>query len=165
MLVTFCFSLNRNSILRWTTKSGTSFRSRPLQVQNSILKRTTKTPFRGRPLSLEETDLGISKVQNSNSKRTEVQIKPRLYLKMKDILRTRKPGVLLTSISKIHGWISKRNFEGPELLLKQTNYLKAHSFPDANKRWGRIKVRVGSKKLKLFVGIKPTGTISKPLTT
>ncbi|GBC08250.1 hypothetical protein RclHR1_00080027 [Rhizophagus clarus] len=143
------------------------------------------TPFQGGPLSPEETDLGISKAQNSNSKQTEVQTKPRLYSKMKDILKTRKPEVLLTPISKVHDWIPKRNFEGLEPFLRQTNYLKAHNFPDANKRWGRIKVRnskrkvekqqreeppkqdfkVGSKKLKLFVGIEPTGTISKPLTT
>ncbi|GBC07968.1 hypothetical protein RclHR1_07820003 [Rhizophagus clarus] len=115
------------------------------------------TPFQGGPLSLEETDLGISK--NSNSKQTEVQTKPRLYLK------TRKLGVLLTPILKVCGWIPKRNFEGLKPLLRQTSYLKAHGFPDANKKWGRIKVRVGSKKLKLFVGIEPTGTISKPLTT
>ncbi|GBB84506.1 hypothetical protein RclHR1_11080001 [Rhizophagus clarus] len=101
-------------------------------------------------LGLEETDFSISKAQNSNLKQIEVFRK--------------KLGVLLAPISKVHGWISRRNFEGLEPLLRQTSYLKAHSFPDTNKRWGRIKVRVRSKKLKLFVGIEPTGTMSKPLT-
>ncbi|GBB93187.1 hypothetical protein RclHR1_21290002 [Rhizophagus clarus] len=112
---------------------------------SKVWKSKSETPFRGGPLSPEEMDLSISKAWNSNSKRTE----------------TRKLEVLLTPISKI----SKRNFEGPEPLLRQTSYLKAHNFLDANKRWGRIKVKVGSKKLKLFIRIEPTGTIFKPLTT
>ncbi|GES84987.1 hypothetical protein RCL_jg16828.t1 [Rhizophagus clarus] len=146
-------------------------------------------------LLLEETDLGISKARNSNLK----------WTKMKNILRSRKLGVLLTPISKVHGWIPRRNFEDRtskfffnktvcgflehyetskvygfwtsswtrfqrlttlsglsfltkiltllwfcgfeslEPLLRQTSYLKAHGFPDANKRWERIKVR-GSKR-------------------
>ncbi|GBC06595.1 hypothetical protein RclHR1_06950001 [Rhizophagus clarus] len=63
------------------------------------------------------------------------------------------------------GRVFGQDFKGPEPFLRQTSYLKAHGFPNTNKRWGRIKVRVGSKKLKLFVRIKPTGTMSKPLTT
>ncbi|GBC00157.1 hypothetical protein RclHR1_03770004 [Rhizophagus clarus] len=62
-------------------------------------------------------DLSILKVWNSNLKWTEVQIKPELYSK-----------------------INERHFEDLEPLLRQTSYLKAHDFPDANKRWRRIKV-------------------------
>ncbi|GET00670.1 hypothetical protein GLOIN_2v1789095 [Rhizophagus clarus] len=54
--------------------------------------------------SLKEVDRVILKAQNSNSKWTEVQTKPGLYSKMKDILRSRKlAGVLLTPISKVRG--------------------------------------------------------------
>ncbi|GBC08439.1 hypothetical protein RclHR1_08100007 [Rhizophagus clarus] len=89
---------------------------------------------------------------------SKFQTKSRLYLKINE--------TFLKAILRICDWIPRRNFEGPEPLLRQTSYLKAHGFPDANKRCGRIEVRdIGSKKLKLFVEIKPTGTISKPLTT
>ncbi|GBB93546.1 hypothetical protein RclHR1_21930004 [Rhizophagus clarus] len=113
--------------------------------------------------------------QNSNSKQTDT--KPRLYSKMKDILRSRKLGVLLTPISKVCSFLERYKtskvygfwtsfwirfqrlsfltkmltllwfcgFEGLKPLLRQTSYLKAHGFLDANKRWERIKVR-GSKR-------------------
>ncbi|GBC05845.1 hypothetical protein RclHR1_06470008 [Rhizophagus clarus] len=50
-------------------------------------------------------------------------------------------------LSKVRGWISRRNFEGLEPLLRQTSYLKAHGFLDANKRWGRIEVRDSKRKV------------------
>ncbi|GBC10670.1 hypothetical protein RclHR1_09810004 [Rhizophagus clarus] len=150
-----------------------------------LYRRTTVSP--------EEVDRIISKAQNSNSKWTEVQMKPRLYSKIDEghFEGLRLPRMLrnfedlrlldefLDKISKFCG------FEGPESLLRQTSYLRAHGFPDANKRWERIKVKgskrkvekrqreeplkldfeIRSKKLKLFVGSEPTETMSKPLTT
>ncbi|GBB94019.1 hypothetical protein RclHR1_22750003 [Rhizophagus clarus] len=77
---------------------------------------------------------------------------PRLYLKIdktfsKAILRVQtKPRLH----SKVRGWIPRRNFEGPESLLRQTSYLKAHGFPDANKRWERIEVRNSKRKVHSF---------------
>ncbi|GES79000.1 hypothetical protein RCL_jg6029.t1 [Rhizophagus clarus] len=57
----------------------------------------------------------------------------------------------LTTLSKL-SFLTKMltllwfcGFEGPEPFLRQTSYLKAHGFPNTNKRWGRIKVR-GSKR-------------------
>ncbi|GBB85308.1 hypothetical protein RclHR1_11880001 [Rhizophagus clarus] len=139
-----------------------------------LYKRTT--------VSLKEVDRVILKAQNSNSKWTEVF---RRFRRSPDYIRRSAVG-FLEEILKIElqnsfltrrfanahfyrftasGRVPGQDFEGPEPLLRQTSYLKAHGFPDANKRWGRIKVRVGLKKLKLFVRIEPTGTMSKPLTT
>ncbi|GBB91752.1 hypothetical protein RclHR1_19100003 [Rhizophagus clarus] len=125
---------SQKSILRQITKSGTPFRGGPLQrnISNVLLFFFS--------LGLEETNLGISKTQNSNSKWTEIFRRSAVGF-LKEISKTRKLGVLLILISKVRGWIPKRNFEDPEPHLRQTSYLKAHGFPDANKRWGRIKVR------------------------
>ncbi|GBB95849.1 hypothetical protein RclHR1_26280001 [Rhizophagus clarus] len=141
--------------------------------------------YRRTTVSLEEVDRVISKAQNSNSKQTKVQMKPELYSKMKDILRSKKLGVLLIPISKVCSFLERYetlkvysfwtsswtrfqrlttlsrlsflikmltllwfcDFKDLEPLLRQTSYLKAHGFPDANKRWGRIKV--GSSKRKV----------------
>ncbi|GBB94271.1 hypothetical protein RclHR1_23200004 [Rhizophagus clarus] len=119
------------------------------KVQNFISRQTTNLELHLEANHFKSGRNGpwYFEVQNSNLKWTKVHMKLRLYSKSKKLS------------------IIDTNFKGPEPLLRQTSYLKAHSFLDANKRWGRIKVRVGSKKLKLFVEIRPTGTMSKPLTT
>ncbi|GBB87681.1 hypothetical protein RclHR1_14160007, partial [Rhizophagus clarus] len=118
-------------------------------------------------LLLEETDLGISKARNSNLKWTKSRKLGVLLTPISKVCgflehyETSKVYGFWTSswtrfqrlttlsglsfLTKILTLLWFCGFESLEPLLRQTSYLKAHGFPDANKRWERIKVR-GSKR-------------------
>ncbi|GBB94107.1 hypothetical protein RclHR1_22940001 [Rhizophagus clarus] len=116
--------------------------------------------YRQTTVSPEEVDRVISKAQNSNLKRIEVFRRSAVGF-LEEILKIELQNSFLIrrfanayfyrfaaswNVTKLRrftasGRVSGQDFKDLEPLLRQTSYLKAHGFPDANKRWEKIKVR------------------------